>query len=54
LLPKKEEESVSSGFDNLIGHLEGGLKLGKKGKETDTINRITAAEFVKEVKVGAK
>jgi hypothetical protein len=24
----------------------------EKGKETDTINRITAAEFVKEVKVG--
>jgi hydroxyacylglutathione hydrolase len=53
----QEEESVTRlsrvGFDNLTGHLEGGFEAWKKaGKETDTINRITAAEFAKEVKVG--
>jgi hydroxyacylglutathione hydrolase len=53
----QEEESVTRlsrvGFDNLIGHLEGGFEAWKKAeKETDTINRITAAEFAKEVKVG--
>jgi glyoxylase-like metal-dependent hydrolase (beta-lactamase superfamily II)/rhodanese-related sulfurtransferase len=53
----QEEESVTRlsrvGFDNLIGHLECSFEAWKKaGKETDTINRITAAEFAKEVKVG--
>jgi hydroxyacylglutathione hydrolase len=53
----QEEESVTRlsrvGFDNLIGHLEGGFETWKKlGKETDAINRITAEEFAKEVKIG--
>jgi hydroxyacylglutathione hydrolase len=53
----QEEESVTRlsrvGFDNLIGHLAGGFEAWKKaGKETDTINRITADEFAKEVKIG--
>lgn len=53
----QEEESVTRlsrvGFDNLIGHLEGGFEAWKKaGKEIDTINRITADEFAKEVKIG--
>ena len=53
----QEEESVTRlsrvGFDNLIGHLEGGFDTwAKAGKEIDTVNRITAEEFSKEVKVG--
>ena len=53
----QEEESVTRlsrvGFDNLIGHLEGGFEAWKKaGKEIDTVNRITADEFVKKVKIG--
>ncbi|MGO4821204.1 MULTISPECIES: MBL fold metallo-hydrolase [unclassified Flavobacterium] len=53
----QEEESVTRlsrvGFDNLIGHLEGGFDAwAKAGKEIDTVNRITAEEFSKEVKVG--
>lgn len=51
----KEEETVTRlsrvGFDNLLGHLEGGFQAWlKSGKETDTIDRITAEEFAKEVK----
>lgn len=53
----QEEESVTRlsrvGFDNLIGHLEGGFESWKKeGKEIDTINRITTEEFANEVKIG--
>jgi hydroxyacylglutathione hydrolase len=53
----QEEESVTRlsrvGFDNLIGHLEGGFEAWKKAeKETDIVNRITATEFTKEVKIG--
>jgi glyoxylase-like metal-dependent hydrolase (beta-lactamase superfamily II)/rhodanese-related sulfurtransferase len=53
----QEEESVTRlsrvGFDNLIGHLEGGFDAwANAGKEIDTVNRITAEEFSKEVKVG--
>ena len=53
----QEEESVTRlsrvGFDNLIGHLEGGFEAwSKAGKETDTVNRITADEFAQKVKIG--
>ncbi|CAM3067767.1 MBL fold metallo-hydrolase [Flavobacterium frigoris] len=53
----QEEESVTRlsrvGFDNLIGHLNGGFEAWKKeAKEIDTINRITAEEFAKEIKIG--
>jgi glyoxylase-like metal-dependent hydrolase (beta-lactamase superfamily II)/rhodanese-related sulfurtransferase len=54
----QEEESVTRlsrvGFDNLIGYLDGGFEAWKKArKEIDTINRITAEEFAKEVTIGA-
>lgn len=53
----KEEETVTRlsrvGFDNLIGHLEGGYNAwAKEGKEIDSVNRITAEQFAKEVKIG--
>lgn len=53
----REEESVTRlsrvGFDNLIGHLQGGFEAWKKAdKEIDTVHRITAEEFAKEVKIG--
>lgn len=53
----EEEESVTRlarvGFDNVIGYLDGGFDAWKKsGKEADTVNRITAAQFQKEFKVG--
>jgi glyoxylase-like metal-dependent hydrolase (beta-lactamase superfamily II)/rhodanese-related sulfurtransferase len=53
----QEEETVTRlsrvGFDNLIGHLEGGFEAwAKSGKEVDTVNRITAEEFAKQVKIG--
>ena len=53
----QEEESVTRisrvGFDNLIGHLEGGFDAWKKaGKEIDTVHRITAEDFAKHVKIG--
>jgi hydroxyacylglutathione hydrolase len=53
----QEEESLTRlsrvGFDNLIGHLEGGFDAWEKaGKEIDTIRRITAEEFAKQVKIG--
>ncbi|MFO0358764.1 MAG: MBL fold metallo-hydrolase [Sphingobacteriaceae bacterium] len=52
----KEEETVTRlsrvGFDNVLGHLKGSYDAWKQvGKETDTVNRITAAEFAKEVDV---
>ena len=53
----QEEETVTRlsrvGFDNLIGHLEGGFEAwAKSGKEIDTVNRITAEEFATKVKIG--
>jgi glyoxylase-like metal-dependent hydrolase (beta-lactamase superfamily II)/rhodanese-related sulfurtransferase len=55
--PGFEEETVTRltrvGFDNLIGHLEGGFEAWKKaGFEIDTVNRITAEQFAEEVKIG--
>jgi hydroxyacylglutathione hydrolase len=46
----REEETMIRlsrvGYDNTIGYLEGGFENWvKAGKETDTINRITAKEF---------
>lgn len=53
----QEEETVTRlsrvGFDNILGHLEGGFESWKKaGKETDTIRRISAAEFAEKIKIG--
>ena len=55
--PGKEEETVTRlsrvGFDNILGHLKGGIKTWlDSGKETDTINRITPAQFASEYKPG--
>jgi len=52
-----EEETVTRltrvGFDNLIGHLEHGFKAWKEaGFDIDMVNRITADQFEKEVKIG--
>jgi hydroxyacylglutathione hydrolase len=52
----QEEETVTRlsrvGFDNVLGHLNGSYDAWKKaGKETDSVNRITAAQFAKEVDV---
>jgi hydroxyacylglutathione hydrolase len=54
----QEEEAVTRltrvGFDNIVGHLQGGLDTWKNaGKEIDTVNRITAEEFAAKVKIGA-
>jgi glyoxylase-like metal-dependent hydrolase (beta-lactamase superfamily II)/rhodanese-related sulfurtransferase len=53
----QEEESVTRlsrvGFDNIIGHLNGGFEAWKKAaKEFDSIHRISAEAFAKEVKIG--
>jgi len=53
----QEEEAVTRltrvGFDNLLGHLQGGFDAWKRaGKEIDTVKRITAAQFAKEVSIG--
>jgi hydroxyacylglutathione hydrolase len=53
----REEETVTRlsrvGFDNLLGHLKGSFETWQKsGKDIDTINRITAEEFQKQVKIG--
>jgi glyoxylase-like metal-dependent hydrolase (beta-lactamase superfamily II)/rhodanese-related sulfurtransferase len=50
----KEEETVIRlsrvGFDNILGHLAGGFNSWKvKGKDIDTVNRISAAQFESEV-----
>ncbi len=52
-----EEETVTRlsrvGFDNLIGHLKGGFEEWKKSeKEIDWVNRISAEQFEKVVKIG--
>ena len=53
----KEEETITRlsrvGFDNLLGHLQNGFDTWEKsGKETDTVNRITAEQFANEVQIG--
>jgi hydroxyacylglutathione hydrolase len=53
----QEEETVTRltrvGFDNIIGHLQGGFAAWvAAGKEVDTVNRITATQFSKDVKIG--
>ena len=50
--PGKEEEAVIRlarvGYDNAVGYLEGGFSAWQNaGKETETINRITADEFAR-------
>lgn len=55
--PGKEEEAVTRlsrvGFDNVLGHLQGGFEAWvNSGKEVDTIQRITADQFAKEVVIG--
>lgn len=52
----QEEETVTRlsrvGFDNVIGHLKGGFDSWKTAaKDIDTVNRISAAQFAKEVDV---
>lgn len=51
-----EQEAVTRlsrvGFDNVLGYLEGSFEAWKNaGKEFDTIRRIPAEEFAKEVKM---
>ena len=53
----QEEETVTRlarvGFDNLVGHLNGGFDAWRNaGKEIDTVNRISATQFANEVKIG--
>lgn len=53
----REKETVTRlsrvGFDNLIGHLEGGFEAWQNsGHEIDTVNRISAEEFEKQVSIG--
>jgi glyoxylase-like metal-dependent hydrolase (beta-lactamase superfamily II)/rhodanese-related sulfurtransferase len=53
----KEEETVTRlsrvGFDAVLGHLKGGFDAWKSaGFDVDTVQRITAAQFEKEVKIG--
>lgn len=50
--PGREEESIIRlsrvGYDNSIGYLKGGFDAWKAaGKEVDTVDRISAAEFAK-------
>lgn len=49
-----EEETVTRlsrvGFDNVLGHLEGGFQSWvDAGKEIDTVHRITATEFASQI-----
>lgn len=53
----QEEEAVTRlsrvGFDYVLGHLKGGFATWKNsGKETDTVNRITAGEFADRFETG--
>lgn len=53
--PGKEEESIVRlsrvGYDNTIGYLKGGFDAWKAaGKEVDSVERISAAEFAKRYK----
>lgn len=52
-----EEEVITRmsrvGFDNVLGYLNGGIEAWKSAsKEVDTVNRISAAQFAKDVKIG--
>jgi len=52
----KEEETVTRlsrvGFDNILGHLQGGFDTWKAAeKETDAIKRITAQQFAAELNI---
>lgn len=52
-----EEEAITRlsrvGFDNVVGHLKGGFEAWRKaGKEVDLVERISAAQFAKEIKTG--
>jgi len=54
-----EEETIIRlarvGFDNVLGYLEGGFGAWKaSSKETDTVNRITAAQFATEFNPGVR
>lgn len=56
VIPGTEQEAVTRlsrvGFDNVLGYLEGSFEAWKNaGKEFDTIRRIPAEEFAKEVKM---
>jgi hydroxyacylglutathione hydrolase len=53
----KEEETVTRlsrvGFDHILGHLKGGFEAWKTaGFDIDSVNRISAEQFEKEVKIG--
>ncbi len=53
----KEKEAITRlsrvGFDHVLGYLEGGVDAWKTaGKEIDTVNRIAAAQFASDVKIG--
>jgi hydroxyacylglutathione hydrolase len=53
----QEEETVTRlarvGFDNIVGHLDGGLNAWKNaGKDLDSVKRITAEIFASQFKVG--
>lgn len=55
--PGMEEEAVIRlsrvGFDNVLGYLKGGFEAwNQEGREIDTVNRIPAAKFAEEVKIG--
>lgn len=52
-----EEETVTRltrvGFDNIIGHLKHGFEAwAEAGFDIDTVNRITAGQFEREIKIG--
>lgn len=52
-----EEETVTRltrvGFDNVVGHLQGGFDAWRNaGKEVDIVDRITANEFATEIQSG--
>ena len=53
----KEEETVTRlsrvGFDNLLGHLQGGFAAWlTSGKEADVVDRITTEQFAQDIKIG--
>ncbi len=53
----QEEETVTRltrvGFDNIVGHLQGGFEAWKNaGKEIDTVNRVSAEAFAAQAKIG--
>ncbi len=55
--PSLEEQAVTRlsrvGFDNILGHLKGGFAAWlDSGKEADTVDRITAAQFAAGLEIG--